>query len=172
MAQSFLGEITPVAFNFAPRGWALCNGQILQINQNQALFSLLGTTYGGDGIRTFALPDLRGRVIIHSGESGAGYNIGQVGGFETVTLNVSQMPAHSHQPRCVTGTGSSAEPAGTLWAGSNTSDTLYQTGTPTVSAMFNGIISQNGASQPHSNLQPYLVVNFIIALSGVFPSRN
>jgi microcystin-dependent protein len=169
MSQPFVGEISPVAFAFAPKGWALCNGQILPINQNQALFSLLGTTYGGDGVRTFALPDLRGRVIVHS--SGA-YPLGAAGGVESVTLNVNQMPVHSHAPVCSTQIGTTGGDAGQVWAGSATGETLYQTGANPNGSMASGSITSNGSSQPHTNLQPFLAVNFIIALQGIFPSRN
>ena len=170
MAEPFLGEISPVAFNFAPKGWALCNGQILSIAQNTALFSLLGTTYGGDGQTTFALPNLQGRAIAHS-QAGA-YPLGATGGIESVTLSGDQLPAHSHAPVCVTGAGGTQEPAGAVWAGSATGESLYQTGSATLVPMASGLITTAGNSQPHPNLQPYLVVNFIIALQGVFPSRN
>ncbi|MGA7498481.1 MAG: tail fiber protein [Isosphaeraceae bacterium] len=169
MAEPFLGEISPVAFNFAPQGWALCNGQLLPINQNQALFALLGTTYGGDGVSNFALPDLRGRVIVSSSSN---YPLGGTGGVEAVTLNVTQIPSHSHAPVCSTGTGSAAVPSGLVWAGSSSNETLYQTGSGPNGSMAPGLITSSGNSQPHSNLQPFQVVNFIIALSGIFPSRN
>lgn len=169
MAELFIGEITPVSFGFAPRGTALCNGQILQINQNQALFSLLGTTFGGDGIRTFALPDLRGRTIVHV--SSSGYPLGSPGGVESVTLNVGQIPAHSHAPGCNNGAGNSTEPANNVWAVTK-GENLYQTGANPTGTMANGVIGLTGGGQGHSNLQPYLVINFIIVLVGVYPSRN
>jgi microcystin-dependent protein len=169
MAEPFLGEISPVAFNFAPQGWALCNGQLLPINQNQALFSLLGTSFGGDGRTTFGLPNLQGRVIVSSSPN---YPLGGTGGVEAVTLNVTQIPSHSHAPVCSTGTGSAAVPSGLVWAGSSSNETLYQTGSGPNGSMAPGLITSSGNSQPHSNLQPFQVVNFIIALSGIFPSRN
>jgi microcystin-dependent protein len=170
MATPYVGEISPVAFNYAPRGWALCNGQILQISQNSALFALIGTTYGGDGVRTFALPNLQGRVIVES--YNATYPLGGAGGVESVTLDVNGLPAHSHAPACSTQAGTSGEPAGQLWAGSNTGESIYQTGSNPNGSMATGLITASGGSQPHSNLQPFLVVNFIIALQGIFPSRN
>jgi microcystin-dependent protein len=169
MAEPFLGEISPVAFPFAPKGWALCNGQIMAIAQFQALFSLLGTTYGGDGVRTFALPDLRGRVGVHSGPN---YTLGSTGGVETVTLNGNQIPAHSHAPACSTQAGTIGEPANQVWAGSSSNERLYQTGSNPNGSMASGLITPSGNSQPHTNLQPFLVINFIIALQGIFPSRN
>ncbi len=169
MANQYLGEISPVAFGFAPKGWAQCNGQILPINQNQALFSLLGTTFGGDGVTTFALPDLRGRVSVSSGNN---YVLGSPGGVENVTLNVSQIPPHSHAPVCSTQTGTSAEPASQVWAGSSSRETLYQTGSNANGSMVNGAITASGSSQAHTNLQPFLVINYIIALQGIYPTRN
>ena len=168
MAEPYVGEISPVAFSFAPKGWAFCNGQLLPISQNTALFSLLGTTYGGDGINTFALPDLRGRVIVSSNSD---YVLGSTGGVENVTLSVSQIPAHSHAPACTTGTGTSAVPSNQLWAGSSSNETLYQTGSGPNGSMGTQL-TPSGNSEPHTNLQPFLVVNFIIALVGIFPSRS
>lgn len=168
--DNYLGEISPVAFNFAPKGWALCNGQLLQISQNTALFSLLGTTFGGDGIRTFALPDLRGRISVHSGSN---YILGTSGGVENVTLILSQIPAHSHAPGCSTQAGTTGEPSNQLWAGSISSkETPYQTGSNPNGTMINGVITATGNSQSHTNIQPYLVINYIIALQGIYPTRN
>jgi microcystin-dependent protein len=169
MAEPFVGEISPVAFAFAPKGWALCNGQIIPINQNQALFSLLGTTYGGNGTTNFALPNLQGRVIVHSSSN---YPLGSLGGVEGVTLNINQIPAHSHAPVCSKQAGTTAEPAGQVWAGSSSGETLYQTGSNPNGQMAPNLITPSGNSQPHTNLQPFLVVNFIIALQGIYPSRN
>jgi microcystin-dependent protein len=168
MAEPFLGEISPVAFPFAPKGWAFCNGQILGVAQFQALFSLLGATYGGDGVHTFALPDLRGRVSVHSGPS---YQLGNTGGVESVALNSNQMPAHSHAPVCSAQVGTTGEPANQVWAGSS-NEKLYQTGSNPTGSMASGVITPSGNSQPHTNLQPLLVINFIIALAGVYPSQN
>jgi microcystin-dependent protein len=169
MAEPFLGEISPVGFAFAPKGWALCNGQVLPINQNQALFSLLGTTYGGNGINTFALPDLRGRVIVSSDD---GYALGATGGVERVALSAGQLATHSHAATCSTGPGTAGSPLGAVWAGSSSGETLYQTGSGTNGSMASGSISPAGGSQAHENRQPFLAINFIIALQGVFPSRN
>jgi microcystin-dependent protein len=168
--DSYVGEISPVAFNFAPKGWALCNGQILQISQNTALFSLLGTTFGGDGIRTFALPDLRGRVSVHSGNN---YILGTPGGVENVSLILNQIPPHSHTPGCSTQAGTTGDPANQLWAGSTSNNEMpYQTGSNPNGYMVSGAITPTGNSQAHTNLQPYLVINYIIALQGIYPTRN
>ena len=167
MSEPFIGEIILFAGNFAPRGWALCNGQILAISQNTALFSILGTTYGGNGQTTFALPDLRGRVPVHPGQ-GPGlspYDLGQAGGTETVTLNVAEMPQHTHPQPATNGEQTTNRPNGALPARggvyAQTSD--GSTLTPP---------SPVGGSQPHNNIQPYLGLNYIIALEGIFPSRN
>lgn len=174
-AQSspFLGEIDLVAFNFPPKGWAECNGQLLPINQNQALFALLGTTYGGDGRQTFALPDLRGRRLVGMGQ-GPGlsdYVLGQTGGEEAVTLTVAQMPAHVHNPVADAGVGSNIAPAGNYWA-TQTQVFLYNNAPSSLAAMAPQAIGATGGGQPHDNMPPYLVLNYIIALQGVFPSQN
>ena len=171
MSQPFLGEIAIFGFTFAPRGWAMCNGQILSISQNTALFSLLGTTYGGNGQTTFALPDLRGRVPVHEGQ-GPGlspYVLGEVTGTETVTLTSQQMPSHVH-PFTVGGssTPASKSPAGNYNAAFGTQ--AY--GSPADVQMGSNQTSPTGGGQPHSNIQPLLVLNFCIALQGIFPSRN
>jgi microcystin-dependent protein len=175
MQDPFLGEIALVSFGFAPVGWALCNGQIMQISQNTALFSLIGTTYGGDGVRTFALPNLQSRVPLHFGQ-GTGlssYVLGQALGFETVALQGAQMPAHTHSytPQATTATGSSPSPAGALWASSGSLDNIYQKGASNT-AMAPQATGPTGGSQPHENRQPLLALNFIIALQGIFPSRS
>lgn len=171
----FIGEIAICAFGFAPRGWAMCNGQLLSIAQNQALFSLLGTTYGGNGQTTFALPDLRGRAAVSSGQ-GAGlsnYNLGSQAGEVSHTVTVNEMPAHSHPANCNTGPGNFADPGGHVWAADGTNITkAYAPPTTNLGAMANGSISPAGGSSPHENRQPFLAVEFCIALVGVFPSRN
>lgn len=173
MAEPFLGEIRMVGFNFAPVGWAMCNGQLLSIAQNTALFSLLGTTYGGNGTTTFALPNLQSRVPVHQGE-GAGlspYFIGQFGGVETVTLLTNQMPEHSHLVNASANKGNKASPIGNYPASDAAGITAEYNGSPT-GEMNAGMIAIAGGNQPHTNVQPYLTLNFIIALQGIFPSRN
>jgi microcystin-dependent protein len=177
MSEPFIGEIRMVGFNFAPRGWALCNGQLLSIAQNTALFSLLGTTYGGNGQTTFALPDLRGRVPLHQGQ-GPGLTprtIGESSGTETVTLLSSQMPAHNHTLAAFNSPGSLDTPTGNVIANivdPNTGGpaTLFSATADTT--MNPASIGISGGNQPHENMQPYLCVNFVIALEGIFPSRN
>ena len=176
MATPFIGQITIFAGNFAPRNWAFCDGQLLSIAQNTALFSILGTTYGGNGTTTFALPDLRGRVPIHAGSSaGPGlpqYFLGQVGGEPNHTLIQTEMPQHNHIVNAVAGGGNQASPAGGLPAIESTGTSLDYSSAATSATMSNSMISTAGGSQPHNNMQPYLAVNYIIALFGIFPSRN
>jgi microcystin-dependent protein len=167
MSEPFLSEIKVVSFNFAPKGWALCNGQFLPINQNQALFSLLGTTYGGNGQTTFALPNLRGRVPIHMGN---GHILGEAAGSTSVTVNIQQLPTHLHFLQGSTATANLDNPAGALLGGSAPND-LY-TGPTSLSPLIASTVPPVGGSQPHNNMMPYLVLNFIIALQGIFPSRN
>jgi len=170
-ANPLLGEIFMFAGNFAPRGFALCDGQLLPISSNTALFSLLGTTYGGDGRTTFGLPDLRGRVPLHPG-SGPGLTtrrLGEKSGAENVTLNTTQIPSHSHQMRAQSAEGDSNIPTNAIPAKSGTGG--YSTGAADVN-MAAGASLAAGGSQSHTNVQPFLGVNFIIALTGVFPSRN
>jgi microcystin-dependent protein len=167
MAQPFVGEIRMFAGNFAPAGWMFCQGQLLPISENEALFQLIGTTYGGDGQSTFALPDLQGRVPIHMG---SGFQLAEKGGAETVTLTVNQIPAHSHAFLASTNPGSQGNPGGNVTA-QNTLVQLYIEDVPTVSMGANAI-SPVGGSQPHNNFQPYLCVNFILSLFGVFPTQN
>lgn len=166
----FLGQIMLVGFNFAPQGWAFCDGQLLPIAQNTALFSLLGTQYGGNGVNTFALPDLRGRVAMHKGQ-GPGLSFrsqGEVGGTESVTLLTTQMPAHAHTLFGTGEPGSSQSPSGLLAA--ETSEDSYAAGA--LAAMSASAIGQAGGNQPHPNMQPYLVMNYIIALQGIYPSPS
>ncbi len=166
MAEPFLGEIKLFGFGYAPRGWAQCNGQLLAINQNQALFAILGTTYGGNGQTTFALPDLRGRTPVHMGN---GVTLGQSAGEEAHTLTTLEMPMHTHIASASTAAPSQPSPAGGLWAQSDAQN--YSTATPNTQ-LSGAAIGSAGQSQPHSNMQPYLTLNFCIALVGIFPSRN
>jgi microcystin-dependent protein len=172
MGTPYLSEIRIFSFNFAPKGWAMCNGQFLPINQNQALFSLLGTTYGGNGQTTFALPDLRSRTPFHVS---GGFTQGQVAGTEFVTISQSTMPAHTHAltgNNAVVGAANNstaATPTGNFFA--NQGKNVFATGQPNA-AMAPGTVSNIGGSQPHENRSPFLVLNFCIALVGAFPSRN
>jgi microcystin-dependent protein len=175
MSEPFLGEIRMVGFTFPPKGWALCNGQSMSISQNQALFSLLGTTYGGDGITTFALPNLQGRVPLHQGSltGGGTYTLGQFAGVESVTLSATQMPSHTHGVNGSGAGGTQASPVGGYPAVESTGTSLDYISSPTnLGAMNAGMIQDTGGGQPHENRQPFLCVNFIIALTGVFPSRS
>jgi microcystin-dependent protein len=166
MGTPYLSEVKIVSFPFAPKGWAMCNGQFMPINQNQALFSLLGTMYGGNGQTTFQLPDLRGRAPLHVG---AGFTQGQTGGQEAHTLIMSEMPAHNHAVNASsTATGGNNAPTNRFLGGGNN---VYNSVAPTTT-MNPTTISNTGGSQPHANMQPYTVVNYVIALTGVFPSRN
>ena len=167
MSEPFLSEIKIVSFNFPPKGWALCNGQFLPINQNQALFSLLGTVYGGNGQTTFALPNLRGRVPIHMG---SGHTLGEAAGTTAVTVNIQQLPTHLHALQASTATANLDNPAGAFFGGSAPND-IY-TGPTNLSPLIPQTVTNVGGSQPHNNMMPYLVLNFIIALQGIFPSRN
>lgn len=174
MSTPFLGQIRIFAGNFAISGYAMCNGQLLPISQNTALFSLLGTTYGGDGIQTFALPNLQGRLPINQGQ-GPGltpYNIGEIGGTENVTLTVQQLPVHTHPVSGSAGAGSTSNPQNGYWAADPSGDVAQFSSPPTNAAMAPQAIAMAGGSQPHSNLGPYLCITFLIALTGIFPSRN
>jgi microcystin-dependent protein len=168
MSNPFLAEIRAVAFTFAPRGWAFCNGQVLPIKQNQALFSLLGTTYGGDGITTFALPDLRARTPLHAS---ATHPLGQAAGASTHTLTVAELPAHAHVATARVQAGDNPSPAGRLW-GTQPDAQTYAAGSPTLVAMSPQAVTPAGGGQPHENTSPYLALNFVIALQGIFPSRS
>lgn len=177
MADPFVAEIRIFGFNFAPTGWAQCNGQLLPISQNTALFSLLGTTYGGNGQSTFALPDLQGNAAMHPGQ-GPGLSqrdLGQEGGSQTVTLIISEMPAHTHIPVNAKNAGGLADPTGNMWGTSNAAKlaaNFYAPAAGTSPVMNPIAFGVNGGSQPHNNLMPYLVFNFCIALQGVFPPRS
>lgn len=172
MATPFIGEIRMFAGTFAPVGWAFCDGQTLAISQNDALFALIGTTYGGDGQTTFNLPDLRSRLPVHMGQltGGSNYVQGSPLGVESVTLNTQQMAAHNH---AVLGAGAatSVSPAGAVYAGGQGNLNLYAAAAPNV-PMAAGMVQNAGGNQPHDNLMPYLAIRFIIALEGIFPSRN
>ncbi|SHL82581.1 phage tail protein [Chryseobacterium contaminans] len=173
-SEPFLGQIAFVPYNFAPQGWAECNGQIMSIAQNTALFSLLGTTYGGNGTTTFALPDMRGKVLIHNGQNpgtGTTYILGETGGVENVTLTVSQMPAHNHTVNAVTAEGNQNVPTGSLPANTKVLDKEYSDA-PADTTMKSTMVNPTGGNQPHENRQPYITLKCIIALSGIFPSHS
>jgi microcystin-dependent protein len=165
MAQPFVGEIRIFAGNFAPAGWMFCEGQQLPISENETLFQLVGTTYGGDGQENFNLPDLRGRLPMHQGN---GVILAEQGGAEEITLTVSQTPAHAHPLLATTAVGTAASPQNSLLAASGSSN-VYRAG-PSAAALSNQTVGPVGGSQPHTNFQPYLCVDFIISLFGIFPS--
>lgn len=172
MADPFVAEIRIFPFNFAPKGWAWCDGQLLPLSQNTALFSLLGTTYGGNGKSNFALPDLQGSAPMHPGQ-GPGlslHDLGETGGSETVTLLQSEIPAHAHQLRCVNGDGDQADPTGKTWGATPSGANPYIS--PSNGNMSPQALGITGGSQPHNNMQPYLTFYFCIALQGVFPPRG
>jgi microcystin-dependent protein len=164
MAQPYVGEIRMFAGNFAPAGWLFCEGQLLPISENETLFQLIGTTYGGDGVSTFALPDLRGRVPLHQGN---GFILAETGGVEQVTLTASQIPAHNHALAASTSVATLSNPSNSLTGQAATK--IYRVGNPSVT-LNPASVSPVGGSQPHTNFQPYLCVNFIISLFGIFPS--
>jgi microcystin-dependent protein len=166
VSNPYVGEIRLFAGNFAPSGWEVCQGQTLAIADNEALFQLIGTTYGGDGQTTFNLPDLRSRVPVHVG---SGYVLGQDGGVETVTLTASQIPAHTHAAQATANSAASPDPGGNVWA--TASDTPYSTSTPSA-AMSAEAIGSAGGGQPHDNMLPFVAVNFIISLYGTYPSAT
>jgi len=167
MAQPYVGEIRMFAGNFAPAGWMFCEGQLLPISENETLFNLIGTTYGGDGESTFALPDLRGRIPVHQGNS---FILAETGGAETITLTVQQIATHSHPLSASASNAGAVAPAGAvLAAGSEVTVSPYGTDSPSVK-MHPSTVSSIGGSQPHDNFQPYLCVDFIISLFGIFPS--
>jgi microcystin-dependent protein len=168
LSEPYLSEIRLVSFSFPPRGWALCNGQLLPINQNQALFALLGTTYGGDGRVTFALPDLRGRAPVHMGD---GFTLGERAGEPSHTLTITELPVHIHSVNATTAGATTATPSNAVMLATSNGASAYQSPQnlvpmdPTANSMV-------GGGQPHENQQPYLVLAFCIALVGIFPSRN
>lgn len=165
MAEPFLSEIRIMSFAFAPRGWALCDGQLLPINQNQALFSLLGTTYGGNGQTNFALPDLRARTPIHTGN---GHTLGERSGEQAHTLSIPEMPTHTHVAQGSTNNGDTVTPIGGVLGGVSN---MYSTAA-NLTALSPAMVANFGGSQAHTNMQPYLVLSFCIALQGIFPSQN
>src|SRR5215210_2518122 len=167
MAEPFLSEIRIMSFNFPPKGWALCNGQLLPINQNQALFSLLGTTFGGDGRVNFALPDQRGRVPIHVG---SGHTLGERGGEQAHTLSIAEIPTHTHVVNASTNTATLDNPAGNVTANSNPNN-IYGP-VQNLTALNPATVANVGGSQAHLNMQPFLTLSFCIALQGIFPSPN
>ncbi len=172
--DEFIGIVKIFAGNFAPRGWAYCNGQLMSIAQNEALYAILGTTYGGDGVTTFGLPDLRGRTPIGPGQGKGLTNrvLGEASGVETVTLLTTSMPAHTHLASAVTAVSDKATPGGNLWATEATGSTLQFSDQAPNTAMSPRAIGAAGGSQPHDNMQPYLGISFIICLEGLFPSQN
>jgi microcystin-dependent protein len=177
MADQFVGEIRIFGFNFAPTGWALCNGQLIPISQNTALFSILGTTYGGNGTSNFALPNLQGSAPLQAGQ-GPGLSLrdlGEFGGEPTVTLLASEIPAHNHTARCFNGAGNLTSPAGNVAAMASVgrqSENRYSASAGTAPSMNPQAVAPAGGGQPHNNMPPYLVMNFCIALQGIFPPRS
>ena len=167
MAEPFLSEIRVFSFTFPPRGWAACNGQLLPINQNQALFSLLGTTYGGDGRVTFALPDLRGRVPIHVGSA---HPLGERAGEQAHTLSIAELPTHAHTAQASATAGTQNVPANNMMLSQRAAE-IYRAPS-SLAPMATGTLANTGGSQAHPNMQPFLALNFCIALQGIFPSRN
>ena len=165
MAQPYVGEIRMFAGNFAPAGWMFCEGQLLPISENETLFQLIGTTYGGDGQSTFALPDLRGRLPIHQGN---GFILAETGGAEEITLSTQQIPVHNHAFLANGGAGSLSTPSSNLLAGGVTID-MFRESNP-AAQMANNMVVPGGGSQPHTNFQPYLCINYILSLFGIFPS--
>jgi microcystin-dependent protein len=167
MSEPFLGELRMMSFSFPPKGWALCNGQLLPINQNQPLFSLLGTTYGGNGQTTFALPDLRGRTPIHMSQ---GFTLGEVGGEQAHTLSIAEIPTHVHTLNASSASATAVVPTNGLVLAQGAFE-IYR-GASNLTAMTGGTVGNTGGSQAHLNMQPFLVLSFCIALQGIFPSQN
>jgi microcystin-dependent protein len=175
MSGPFIGQIAAVGFNFAPVGWALCNGALLSITENPVLYTLIGAKYGGDGVQTFALPDLQGRVPVHQG-TGPGlsnYAFGKSGGVEGVTLSAAQMPAHTHAMMASTQAGTTNTPGGTLALGTaETPIPIYASAGSSPTTLAPAAVAMAGSSAPHDNLQPYVGITYIIALEGIYPSQN
>ncbi|HEX8626497.1 MAG TPA: tail fiber protein [Allosphingosinicella sp.] len=174
MAQPYIGEIRIFAGSFAPMGWMFCEGQLLPISEYDTLFAVIGTTYGGDGQETFALPDLRGRLPVHQGKgsSGTTYTIGEAAGVEEVTLTIQQMPAHSHPLLVSTASATQNAPAGSM-PGNSPSMDLYRESNPNQGTNFNAqALTPRGGSQPHTNFQPYLCMSYILSLYGIFPTQS
>lgn len=171
MSNPYVGEIRMTGFNFAPANWAFCNGQVLNISQNTTLFNLIGTTYGGDGVKTFALPNLQCRMPVHqgTGSTGTHYPLGGVGGAEEVTLSTSQIPNHTHSAAC-NATASAATPHNNVWAA--TTPAAYSNAAPAQTTMNAQATAASGGGQPHDNMPPFLAVNFIISLFGIYPSQG
>lgn len=174
MAEPYIGEIRMFGGTFNPSGFAMCNGQLLSISQNAALFTLIGTTYGGDGVNTFALPNLQGRLPVHMGTSAQGTFVqGQIAGTETVTLSGTQIPNHQHTAFGTNGAAGAMSPAGALYAATGGTNELYAApNAGTLGLMAGATLASAGGSQPHDNLMPFQVLTFIIALNGIFPSRS
>jgi microcystin-dependent protein len=174
MGEPFVGEIRMFGGNFAPAGWAFCAGQLMPISENETLFNLIGTTYGGDGQETFALPDLQGRIPIHAGtgSSGTTFTIGEKSGVESVTLTTQQIPAHNHAPLATTDPGDQSTPVNNFWSAAFTGDQIYDPAITPSGTMNTTLIQGSGGSQPHENIAPYLCVSFILSLFGVFPTQN
>jgi len=168
MAEPFLAEIRIMSFNYPPKGWAFCNGQLLPINQNQALFSLLGTTYGGNGQTTFALPNLRGKTPIHVG---SGHTLGETGGEQAHTITVNELPTHSHVINATNTVGDTIIPSNSA-VFANVAPSQVYSGPQNLGAMHPSVVTPTGGSQAHLNMQPYLALSFCIALQGIFPSPN
>lgn len=172
MPEPYVGEIRMFGGNFAPAGWAFCNGQLLPISENEVLFNLIGTTYGGDGQETFAVPDLQGRVPIHQGTvAGTTFTIGEKAGVETVTLTTQQIPQHNHAALCRAADSNSGTPQNAFWAKNQTNQTIYSN-VPPATNMNAAALTQSGGNQPHENMMPFLAISFIISLFGVFPSQT
>ncbi|MFC5649786.1 phage tail protein [Paenibacillus solisilvae] len=173
MSECYIGEIRMFAGNFAPQGWAFCDGSLLSISENDVLFTLLGTTYGGDGVNTFALPDLRGRIPLHAGTNhttGTSYTLGQLSGSETTILIPQQMPVHTHGVSANSSTSDSTTPLNQVW-GLSEGGKQYVAGVPN-GTMSPAAVAPAGGSQPHDNMMPFLTISFIIATAGIFPSQN